>query len=110
MEMKPFYELSVTELLNTNATLIELQLQEGQISWMMVSEHIKSSAHVIASLQMQLEHREHEEHRKNEWWKTFRAALGGLASSDKLELSSMHEFAGKLADMTHGPLEKTATE
>lgn len=110
MDMKPFYEMTYTELMNTSPTLLELQLQEGQISWMAAAEYIKQSCQIIENLRMQLDFRDSEEKRKHEWWLTFRAALGGYASSNKLTLAEVQDLATMLTDSIHGPLEKPATE
>jgi hypothetical protein len=110
MDMKPFYEMTDKEIANTNAALIELQLQEGQISWTKVAEHIRGTSVAIETLKMQLDTRDSELSRKHEWWQTYRAAVVGNAAGGKLTVEEVREFSIKLADATHGPLEKTKAE
>jgi hypothetical protein len=108
--MKPFYEMTDKEIANTNAALIELQLQEGQLSLTKAAEYIRGTAVAIETLKMQLEARDSESTRKHEWWQTYRAAVVGNAAGGKLTTEQVREFSIRLADLTHGPLEKPATE
>lgn len=110
MDTKPFYELTMPELAKLEPALLEYQLQEGQLSWTRAAESITGMAGMVGMLREGAGHRDSQEMHNVEWWKTYRAALGGLLAGGKMTVEECHKYSEQAADRAHGPLEKISPE
>lgn len=108
-ETKPFYELNHVEIMNMGLPMLEYQLQEGVPSVLAAHKIAELAANLFtakADLRQALHGRDH----LDEWWKTFRVALGGYTAAGRTTMEESRDFAVKMADLVHGPIGKPTTE